>query len=322
MIHPTPEMVRFDPARLFTRWDHRGQQFHPSNFPHTVLVTDQPVPDETAAQFGAVLPSLDGLDRELFPRIRFFVYFLCDSDALPVIREIQAHGGSYIPHLDFSKTQYRFVNRHAHDAMQRTWALKDRVSHLQAITHENLCEALDLTQDVPGDYVEIGVYLGGSALTALHYLEETGSHRKAWLLDTFDGFNYAEADRSPDAIWAHTHGLYGVQGTMDHIRQTFAGITVPFELVAANICRDPLPAGVGAISVANIDVDMYEPTLAALHAVAPRLSPGGIIIAEDAASTPGLYGAYVAMHEFLASPAGQGFRPLFKQGQYFLMRRA
>lgn len=321
MNHAAPAMHRFEPARLFTRFEHRGQQFHPSLFPHKALITDQPVPDETAALFDAVLPSLDGLDRSLFPKIKFFVYFLCDSDAMPVIREIQAHGGSYIPHLDFSKTQYRFVNRHAHDAMQRTWALKDRVSHLQAITHENLCEALDLTRDVPGDYVEIGVYLGGSALTALHYLEEIGSTKRAWLLDTFDGFNYPEANQSADAIWARTHGLYGVQGTMDHIRQTFRDIRVPYELVAANICRDPLPAGVQQISVANIDVDMYEPTLAALHRVAPLMAPGGIIVAEDAASTPGLYGALLAMHEFLATPAGRSYRPLFKQGQYFLMHR-
>ena len=321
MNHAAPAMFRFEPERLFTRFEHRGQHFHPSQYPHKALITDQPVPPETAALFDAVLPSLDGLDRALFPKITFYVYFLCDSDALPVIEQIQAHGGSYIPHMDFSKTQYRFVNRHAHNALMRTWALKERVSHLQAITHENLCEALELTRDVPGDYVEIGVYLGGSALTALHYLEEIGSPKRAWLLDTFDGFNYEEANHSPDAIWARTHGLYGVQGTMDHIRQTYAGIRVPFQLVAANICRDPLPAGITQISVANIDVDMYEPTLAALNRVAPLMAPGGIIVAEDAASTPGLYGALLAMHRFLASPLGQGYRPLFKQGQYFLMNR-
>ena len=56
---------------------------------------------------------IERLDRDLFPRITFYVYFLCDSDALPVTAEIQAHGGIYIPHMDFSKTSYRFVNRHA-----------------------------------------------------------------------------------------------------------------------------------------------------------------------------------------------------------------
>jgi hypothetical protein len=275
----------------------------------------------TAALFDAVLPSLDGLDRALFPRITFYVYFLCDSDALPVLREIKAHGGTYIPPLIFRKTEYRFVNRLAHDAMSRTWACKDRVSHLNLVVHENLCEALELTRDVPGDFVEIGVYLGGSALTAMHYLEAQGVARKAWLLDTYDGFNYEEADRSADAIWARTHGLYGVQGTMDHIRQTCRDLSVPHELVANNICRDPLPFGITHIAVANIDVDMYEPTLAALHKVAPLVSPGGIIVSEDPTSTPGLYGALMAMEEFLASPAGRDFRALFKQGQYFLMKR-
>lgn len=320
MNAPDP-MLRFLPSELFVRFEHRGQVVHPSRYPHTVLVTDQPVPPEHAGLFDAVLPSLDGLDRGLFPKITFYVYFLCDSDALPVLREIRTHGGTYIPPLIFRKTEYRFVNRLAHDAMSRTWAKKERVSHLNLVVHENLCEALDLTQDVPGDFVEIGVYLGGSALTAMHYLEAQGTGRKAWLLDTYDGFNYEEADRSADAIWARTHGLYGVEGTMAHIRETCRDLAVPHELVASNICRDPLPAGIRSISVANIDVDMYDPTLAALHKVAPLMSPGGIIVSEDPTSTPGLYGALMAMEEFLGSPAGRDYRALFKQGQYFLMKR-
>lgn len=41
---------------------------------------------------------------------------------------------------------------------------------------------------------------------------------------------------------------------------------------------------------------------------------------EDAASTPGLYGALLAMRRFLDSPIGHEFQPSFKGGSYFLRR--
>jgi hypothetical protein len=73
--------------------------------------------------------------------------------------------------------------------------------------------------------------------------------------------------------------------------------------------------------VANIDVDLYEATKVALERVAPLVVLGGIIICEDPASTPGLYGAYVAMHDFLeGNEDGRKFLPVFKGGQYFLIK--
>ena len=84
-----------------------------------------------------------------------------------------------------------------------------------------------------------------------------------------------------------------------------------------------LPSILNKIAVANIDVDLYEATAAALIKVAPLVVKGGIIICEDPTSTPGLYGACVAMHNFLQSNAeGRKFLPVFKGGQYFLIKMA
>jgi hypothetical protein len=290
------------------------------------IATDQDIPEETAAKMGAVvISSLDALTDEHISQSLFYLYFGCDSDALPVLRRLKAAGGAYVPHLDFTKTEYRFVNRAAHDALRATWSKADRVSHLLMSIHENICEALEVTSKLSGHYVEIGVFRGGSALTALNYLDVQqrsgmGERRKAWLLDTYEGFNYEEAQNSSDALWSDTHKLYGRDATMAHIRETLSHITVPFELVASNICTDSLPAEIDRISVANIDVDMYEPTLASYHKVAPLLEVGGIIIAEDPTSTPGLYGALLALEEFMESAAGAPFYKIFKGSQYFLIK--
>lgn len=256
----------------------------------------------------------------------FYTYFLCDSDALPEIRRIIRCGGVLIPHLDATKTQYRFVNRHALDAILATIKHLERISHFDTTIHENICEALEITKDLDGDYVEIGVYRGGSALTALNYLRDlrdskgANVDRKVWCLDTFDGFTYEAAYQSSDVIWNGTHRLDGVSETMNSIRETLSDVGLDFHLVETNICLDVLPTDIKKIAVANIDVDMYEPTRDSLSKVSPLMVRGGIIICEDPTSTPALYGALLAMEDFLASEEGRKYVKIFKFGQYFLIR--
>ena len=78
-----------------------------------------------------------------------------------------------------------------------------------------------------------------------------------------------------------------------------------------------MPADITKIALANIDVDMYDATLAGLRKVAPLIEPRGIIICEDPASTPGLYGAFVAMEEFLASEVGKEIRARLSEDAVF-----
>jgi hypothetical protein len=268
-------------------------------------LTDRECSPALQRKLGPVIRSLEGLQPEQIADAVFYIYFLCDSDALPMLARITACGGAYVPPLWFEKTDYRFVERSVYNAMRKTWSKKHRISHLTPIVHENICEALSITRHLEGDYLEIGVFLGGSALTAINFLEEVSGDdaptRKAWLLDTYDGFNYETAHRSSDAIWAGTHQLFGQDATMAYIKETLADARVGYELVVNNICEDPLPDGIGKVAVANIDVDMYDPTLAALFKVSDHIVPGGVIVCEDPASTPGLYGALQAMEEFLRS---------------------
>lgn len=309
--------TRFDDDRLFKHLKHSIKDVSASQFGDRTpyVLSDRPVSPVVP---GEHITSLDGLTDAQIREGVFFIYFECDNEALPSLRRITKSGGKYVPHIDFRKTDYRFTDRSVYKAMQKTWAKADRISHLNPIVHENICEALAITRSLPGDYVEIGVFRGGSALTALNYMDEIGLTRKAWLLDTFEGFLYPEADASPDAIWAGTHELDGVDQTLVNLKQTFAGTRTPYELVVANICADALPSGIKQIAVANIDVDMYEPTLVAMQKTAPLIPPGGIMICEDPASTPSLYGAYQAMEDFL--DANSGWLKLFKKGQYFLLR--
>ena len=80
-------------------------------------------------------------------------------------------------------------------------------------THENICEAIELTKNLEGDYVEIGVFEGGSALTTLNYLRLINLNRRVFLLDTFEGFNYEESEKSLDVKWFKSHFIDRETGT-------------------------------------------------------------------------------------------------------------
>ncbi|MEP6512759.1 MAG: TylF/MycF/NovP-related O-methyltransferase [Parafilimonas sp.] len=293
------------------------------------FITDSVVPPQAESWLGKVIRSLDEIPESDIPDSLFYIYFTCDSVALPILKKIIHSGGQILPPMNFYtdlRTSYRFVNHLAHNALKKTWSKSERLRLLDMIVHENLCEALELTRDIEGDYVEVGVYLGGSALTALNYINEQRKNglvqsRKAWLLDTYDGFNYTEAKQSGDIMWFGSHKLYGTEATKMYLKDTLKDAGVEFELIQGNICSDNLPSSINKICVANIDVDMYEPTLAALNKVAGYIPKGGIIISEDSTATPGTYGAYLAMNEFLETEIGKKFMPIFKKGQYFLIKK-
>ena len=112
-----------------------------------------------------------------------------------------------------------------------------------------------------------------------------------------------------------------MEQTIKHVAETLTMVGVDCELFCCNICTNNLPEKIQKISVVNIDVDMYEPTIDALNKVSDLVVSGGIIICEDPSSTPALYGGYMAMNEFLESEKGKQYIKVFKGSQYFLIKR-
>lgn len=55
--------------------------------------SDQATPKEVVDRIGPVMTDLESLSADQIAASIFFVAFLCDSAALPVIREIGKHGG-------------------------------------------------------------------------------------------------------------------------------------------------------------------------------------------------------------------------------------
>jgi len=309
---------------IFSRLKHMTRDLQPEVFPNKkiYILTDQAASHTFAIQ-AEIIASLDDLTSEQISNSVFYIYFQCDSDALPHLEKIIDSGGIFIPQQDYHKTHYRFVNRHAWNTLVNTWNNASKISHLNILVHENICEALDITKDLEGDFVEIGVYVGGSAFTAVNYIDELGTAckpRKAWLFDTFDGFNYEDAKNSSDTMWLGTCKLHGVEKTIQRVQDLLKNVKTETKCQELNICANEFPSEITKIAVANLDVDLYEATYQGLLKLAPLIVPGGIIICEDPTSTPGLYGAFLAMEQFLKKVEGKPFMKIFKGGQYFLVK--
>jgi len=326
-IDPEPLYPRFKNLRLsrdmFLREDNKDlESIFDGRFSICVL-TDAEVADDLK-RYKSISTTI-GMGTEEIKNTIFLVYFYSDWTAPPEIRNIAKHDGRYIPLQRYDKTSYRFVNPRCLRALARTVKKMENISHYSHSIHENICEAIELSKNVQGDFVEVGVYKGGSALTALNMLQEISydSHDEpqkfSWLIDTFDGFSYEAARHSSDMAWAGTHRLWGVEETMRKIETTLDEHLGKFRLLAGDITKMELPEDLKKISLLNIDVDMYEPTLACMQRFSPYIPRGGIILCEDASSTPGLYGAMTAMEDFLVSPSGKRFIRIFKSGHYFLI---
>ena len=149
--------------------------------------------------------------------------------------------------------------------------------------------------DVPGVIMEFGVHRGRhtALLTALRGVYEPHNpHRRVIGFDTFEGF--------PDVTAIDELGHSAVQGKfalpngyanylreilsaheanepLSHIRRTL--------LVEGDI-RETLPAYLQAnpqtvIALAYFDLDLYEPTLAALRAIRPYLARGSVVAFDE-----------------------------------------
>lgn len=273
------------------------------------------------------ISSIDDISENIISNSLFFLHFNTDDEYIYHLDKILKYNGKFIIQKNYAKYMYYHSNKLCKQTLMETvkYQQKGLISHFSVMTHGNICQAIEQTKHLNGDYVEIGVYKGGSALTALNYMKFSNIKKNIYLLDTFDGFNYSEAESSVETHWQNNnnhHRLYGPENTIKKINNVLSEAcpNQHFEIIQSNICSDALPSHIQNIVVANIDVDLYDATKYALEKVADKIVKGGIIISEDPTSTPGLIGAFYAMETFLKTPIGKKFIKLHLTGQYFLIK--
>jgi O-methyltransferase len=153
-----------------------------------------------------------------------------------------------------------------------------------------------VANDVPGDFVECGVWRGGSSMAAALTLEEQGDEaRHLYLYDTFEGMSAPTAedvalDGAPasgtfEELRLGDDSSDWCRASLDDVRANLASTGYPadrFHYVQGKV-EDTLPAAMppGPIALLRLDTDWYESTRHELEHLYPRLSRGGVLIIDD-----------------------------------------
>lgn len=167
-------------------------------------------------------------------------------------------------------------------SVERMYALYQSVRHLVRL-------------GIDGDFVETGVWRGGSSMLAALTLERCGdTTRRLWLYDTYSGMPEPTArdvdytGRSAAEEWdqhpGHLSDDLACEASLDEVRRNLssAGLNLArFEFVQG-LVQDTIPARVPAeIALLRLDTDWYESTRHELEHLYPRLRVGGVLILDD-----------------------------------------
>lgn len=155
-------------------------------------------------------------------------------------------------------------------------------------------------RDIAGDFVECGVWRGGSVLAIIQTLLDEGvTDRDIWLYDTFEGMTApTEEDTSPygepatetwkkaskkgERVWDYVFGehVFNEEGVRELLTSTgypsgrLHFVRGPVE----DTVPDNLPE---TISLLRLDTDFYSSTLHELVHMYPLVSEGGVLILDD-----------------------------------------
>ncbi len=182
-----------------------------------------------------------------------------------------------------------------------------------------------LDNDLKGDFVECGVWKGGSSLLIAMILKRRGvSDRKIYLYDTFEGMSEpTEEDLSMDgktaeyqlrtsskekseSVWCYS-GLEEVQKNM-----SMAKLNEEQLIFVKGKVEDTIPQNIPAneICLLRLDTDWYESTKHEMVHLYPKLVNSGVLIIDDYGHWQG---SKKAVDEYFAS---NNLKPLLLRIDY------
>lgn len=158
-----------------------------------------------------------------------------------------------------------------------------------------------LAREVPGDFIETGVWRGGSCIFMRGILKAHNVRdRKVWVADSFEGLPPPDTAKYPADAGDTLHMYDQLAIPMEEVAENFRryGLLDDQVVMLKGFFKDTLPtAPIEQLAIARLDGDMYESTMDALTSLYPKLSDGGYLIIDDFA----LPGCNKAVHDFRAA---------------------
>jgi glycosyltransferase involved in cell wall biosynthesis/SAM-dependent methyltransferase len=157
----------------------------------------------------------------------------------------------------------------------------------------NLAELVGrtLSEGIPGDYIETGVWRGGCCILMRAVLAAQGeAGRKVYVADSFAGLPPPRPDLYPHDAGDLHHTRPELAVGLAEVKENFAryGLLDEQVIFVQGLFHETLPRLTGrSFALLRLDGDMYESTMVALEALYPALSPGGFVIIDDFNAVPG-----------------------------------
>lgn len=147
-----------------------------------------------------------------------------------------------------------------------------------------------LQNNVPGDFIETGVWRGGACIYMRAILKAHDvANRNVWVADSFQGLPKPNEEAYPDDAGDDLFTVEQLRVTKEDVEENFRR----FDLLDNQVkflkgwFKDTLPsAPIDKIALARLDGDMYESTMDGLKNLYPKLSIGGYIIIDDYGAIP------------------------------------
>ena len=182
------------------------------------------------------------------------------------------------------------AQREAHNAL-----LRERGQDWPAQAHsmigvkrmDNLqrCVESVLEDDVPGDFIETGVWRGGACIFMRGILKAHAvANRHVWVADSFNGLPPPDAEKYPQDANLHLEQYRELAVSLADVKRNFERYDLLDDRVRflEGWFKDTLPgAPMKQLAIMRLDGDLYESTMDALKGLYGKLSAGGYVIIDD-----------------------------------------
>lgn len=177
-----------------------------------------------------------------------------------------------------NERDYDAVKRYVGDdwpLMAHTMIGRVRLDNLEECAHTVFKE------NIPGDFIETGVWRGGSAVFMRAIIKAYESDRTVWAADSFEGL---PPPSLPQDEGDQHHMFAELRVSLNFVKETFEAYGLLDEQVKflKGWFKDTLPsAPIEQLAILRLDGDMYESTRDAIEPLYPKLSRGGFCIVDD-----------------------------------------
>lgn len=164
-----------------------------------------------------------------------------------------------------------------HSKFQKIFKIAKDYSYVDEYRMFELYQLASQASKIDGDFLEVGVWRGGSSAIIKNALKESNSENKFYIADTFKGV--VKAGSREDSFYK---GGEHSDTNIGYVKDLFKKIDIEEPIIMVGIFPDDFPdITIQNLAFVHTDVDAYESTKGIIEWCIPKMLKGGIIVFDD-----------------------------------------